>query len=66
MKPRAAQVRFDPTGRSVATGATVQVAIQQLDDAASSRSGELLMQDGVSSPPVPIENEAGTDWLYEG
>lgn len=27
--------------------------------------GELLMQDGVTSPPVPIENEAGDDWLYE-
>jgi hypothetical protein len=26
--------------------------------------GELLMQDGVTSPPVPIENEAGDDWLY--
>jgi hypothetical protein len=25
---------------------------------------ELVMQDGVSSPPVPLENEAGTDWLY--
>lgn len=29
-------------------------------------SGELLMQDGVSSPPVPLETEDGTDWLYEG
>lgn len=28
-------------------------------------SGELLMQDGVTSPPVPIETEAGDDWLYE-
>lgn len=27
-------------------------------------AGELLMQDGVSSPPVPIETEDGTDWLY--
>jgi len=25
---------------------------------------ELLMQDGVSSPPVPLTNEDGTDWLY--
>jgi hypothetical protein len=32
----------------------------------SSSSGELLMQDGVSSPPVPLETEDGTDWLYEG
>lgn len=29
-------------------------------------AGELLMQDGVSSPPVPLETEDGTDWLYEG
>jgi hypothetical protein len=34
--------------------------------AGSSGAGELLMQDGVSSPPVPLETEAGTDWLYQG
>ena len=28
--------------------------------------GELLMQDGVSSPPVPLTTEDGTDWLYQG
>lgn len=33
---------------------------------ASTSSGELLMQDGISSPPVPLETEDGTDWLYEG
>jgi hypothetical protein len=27
--------------------------------------GELLMADGVTSPPVPIETEAGDDWLYQ-
>ena len=26
---------------------------------------QLLMQDGVTSPPVPIETEAGDDWLYQ-
>ena len=26
----------------------------------------ILMQDGVTNPPVPIENEDGNDWLYEG
>ena len=26
---------------------------------------ELLMQDGVTAPPVPVENEAQDDWLYE-
>ena len=25
---------------------------------------ELLMQDGVTGPPVPLENEARDDWLY--
>lgn len=32
----------------------------------SQSAAELLMQDGVSSPPVPIENESGSDWLYQG
>jgi hypothetical protein len=31
-----------------------------------SASGELLMQDGVASPPVPLETEDQDDWLYEG
>jgi len=33
----------------------------------SSGSGEcceLLMQDGVTFPPVPLETEDGTDWIY--
>ena len=29
-------------------------------------SHEVLMQDGVTAPPVPIETEAQDDWLYEG
>ena len=29
-------------------------------------SGELLMEDGATNPPVPIENEDQDDWLYEG
>lgn len=29
------------------------------------RGAELLMADGVTSPPVPIETEAGDDWLYQ-
>jgi hypothetical protein len=32
----------------------------------SHAGGELLMQDGVTAPPVPIENEAQDDWLYQG
>jgi len=26
---------------------------------------ELLMQDGVTAPPVPVETEAQDDWLYQ-
>lgn len=29
-------------------------------------AGELLFQDGVTAPPVPLENEARNDWLYQG
>jgi hypothetical protein len=29
-------------------------------------SGELLMQDGVTAPPVPTETEDQSDWLYQG
>lgn len=28
--------------------------------------GQLVMQDGVTAPPVPIETEARDDWLYAG
>lgn len=28
-------------------------------------AGELLMQDGVTAPPVPLETEDQDDWLYE-
>lgn len=31
---------------------------------ASGGAGELLMQDGVGSPPVPLETEDGFDWIY--
>jgi len=32
----------------------------------TSGAGELLMQDGVTGPPVPLETEARDDWLYQG
>lgn len=44
------------------SGAAVTVTIP----GATSSTGELLMQDGVTAPPVPIENEARSDWLYQG
>lgn len=31
----------------------------------SASRGEVLMADGVTSPPVPLETEAGDDWLYQ-
>lgn len=34
--------------------------------AVSASSSEVLMQDGVTGPPVPIETEARDDWLYSG
>lgn len=74
MKPRAGQIRVDPTGLIVVTSTDVQAALAELDTATAagggggggggSVGGELVMQDGVSSPPVPVETEDGTDWLY--
>lgn len=53
---------------SVVAGANVTVdstdPAHPIVSAAGTR--ELLMQDGVSSPPVPLTTEDGTDWLYEG
>lgn len=62
----AADVAFTPTGSIAATD--VQAALEEVaaEAAAGAGAGELLMQDGVTNPPVPIENEAGDDWLYEG
>lgn len=64
MMPRASQISVNPTGLVTATD--VQAAIEQLASAVAARPGELLMQDGVTNPPVPVENETSTDWLYEG
>jgi hypothetical protein len=59
----AAQIDFVGTGVTAATsGANVTVTVP----GASAGAGELLMQDGVTAPPVPIENEARDDWLYQG
>lgn len=47
--------------------AGVNVTIDNTDPAHPIVSaGELLMADGVTSPPIPIETEAGDDWLYQG
>ena len=40
-------------------------AWEALPAAEPQRRYELLMQDGVSSPPIPLETEDGSDWLYQ-
>ena len=53
-------------GQVVTADSTATNGIKWATPATSSPgAGELLMQDGVSAPPVPIENEARTDWLYQ-
>lgn len=37
-----------------------------IDTPTGGEGGRLLMADGVTAPPVPIETEAQDDWLYEG
>lgn len=37
-----------------------------LHDVLTGSSSEVLMQDGVTSPPIALETEAGDDWLYQG
>jgi hypothetical protein len=56
--------RIDFQGAGVTTTAGTGEVVVTIAGGGSSTSSELMMQDGVSSPPVPIENEAGTDWLY--
>lgn len=57
----ASTITNTPAGNISSTN--VQDAINELD---TEKSGELLMQDGVASPPIPLETEDGTDWLYAG
>jgi hypothetical protein len=55
------QIDFQGSGVT-ATAGTGEVVVT-IAQAAS--VGELLMQDGVTAPPVPIETEAQDDWLYQ-
>lgn len=68
MKPRLSQIA--QTGAADGDVATWDEAagqwVPQAPSGGSTASGELLMTDGVSSPPVPVTTEDGTDWLYEG
>ena len=58
------QIDFQGAGVT-ATAGTGEVIVT-IPGGSSSGAGELLMQDGVTGPPVPIENEARSDWLYQG
>lgn len=47
-------------------GAAGEVIVTIGGAVASGGSGELLMQNGVTAPPVPVESEDRSDWLYQG
>ena len=53
------QLDFQGSGVTATTG-TGEVIVT----IPGATGSELLMQDGVTAPPVPIENEAQDDWLY--
>jgi hypothetical protein len=62
----------DVVGAALVQGSNVTITVNDPGDtitiaaSATGGAGELLMQDGVTAPPVPIENEARDDWLYQG
>lgn len=59
-----AVTRIDFQGDVVtATAGTGEVVVTI---AGGGSGGELLMQDGVTGPPVPLETEGRDDWIYEG
>jgi hypothetical protein len=56
------QIDFQGAGVTAAAGSgEVVVTIA----GGTATRAELLMQDGVTGPPVPLENEARDDWLYQ-
>lgn len=55
---------FQGAGVTVTPG-TGEVVVTIPGATSSSGAGEVLMQDGVTAPPVPIETEAQDDWLYQ-
>lgn len=58
--------RSDHTHGTPALPTPAAIGAAEDDHTHAVEAGELLMQDGVSSPPVPLETEDGTDWIYEG
>lgn len=59
------QIDFQGAGVSVTAG-TGEVIVTVPGGGGTTAAAELLMQDGVTGPPVPLENEARNDWLYQG
>lgn len=61
----------DVIGAALVAGSNVTITVDDAGNtiaiaATGGAAGELLMQDGVTGPPVPLENEARDDWLYQG
>lgn len=55
-----------PASGVTAVAAGINVIVDNTDPAHPVISAaQVLMADGVTSPPVPIETEAGDDWLYQ-
>jgi hypothetical protein len=63
--------QLDPAGADegdvpTVVGGVLTYAAPAATPSPAATGGELLMQDGVTGPPVPLETEARDDWLYEG
>lgn len=58
--------QLDFQGANVNAAAGSGEVVVTVSSPATASSGEVLMQDGVTGPPVPIETEARDDWLYQG
>lgn len=58
----------DVIGAALVQGSNITITINDAGDTITitGTASELLMQDGVTGPPVPLENEARDDWLYQG
>lgn len=64
----------DVIGAALVQGAGIVLTINDAADTitiaatatGSGTAGEVLMADGVTGPPVPIETESRDDWLYQG
>lgn len=60
------QLDFQGAGVTATAGPNGEVVVTVPGASASPGAGELLMQNGATAPPVPLENENRDDWLYQG